>query len=196
MAKTKPYETSYVYTSDSDFKTQCPACFTDDTSRVGDVFIDGVKQPLHKCNSCNATYTKPHGDGGLQELADIIQAKYKAEDVSIVAADGTGVTFNGSGNLTVSNVTDAMNELDTNLDWESKDKLDQIIRNTDSLQQVAQNTTNLMNLSSDISFLTSSIETLMSKLENLAVKNSELAERLATDPLINIREKINKFNLE
>lgn len=155
-----------AYITDSDLKTQCPSCYQDNTVRVGNINAKGGVNL--PVYKCNGCNTAylKPAEGGLQVLVDAVAAEYDGE-ASFSALDTT--TSDGTG---MTHVSGGM----IDLDYDSKSKLDMIANNVSNLENT--------------------VRMLTDELRTIAHTNADLIEKLATDPLIETKKRVNKFNLE
>lgn len=155
--------------SNGDEKGICPHCGSNNISIIGQWnHNSSVKTDLHKCNTCNAIGTFP--GGSIRELME------KAEGAA-------GFTSNNEQNSQSNAQQNTSNTGPINFAYHEKQALDSIQSNTSST------TSAIYTLQSDIRILTETIK-------QLAQQNIQLMEKLATDPLVNIRKTVSEFSLK
>lgn len=154
-----PVNGGYIH---MDEQGQCQACFTNDTEIVGFVHLDGVaKRSVLKCNACSqVTVDDPPG---VKNIIDQVKSATGAEHVTFEA---NVKSENLSGNTIQ----------DLELDYDSKNKLDQMNSHLMSLQ-------------------TAMID-LVDQIRSIAEQNHQLQEELVKDPMKHVRKMISEFNLE
>lgn len=165
------------YLSQGDLATRCPGCSGNSTENIGVLTIDGSPRDVHKCKNCNKIYSRE--DGGIASLVDEAKEVFKTENVGFTANSGTVVnTTNGSS---------------YNYDAQMRSDVQQIRQ---SLDNIKNNSSNWSSLQYKFDDMANAIRALANTVESMANKNVELMNRLATDPLVNIRKRVSDFNLE
>lgn len=154
-----------IYYSHGDLTSRCPGCFKENTSKLGVLTIDGTPRDVNKCDNCNRLFSAM--DGGIRSLAEEAKIKYGTENI------GFTITSNGTSTITSNgyNLPNNINIASTPNDY----KFDQM-------------NSNLININA-------TINTLLFTIQNIMQQNQDLINKLAADPLINIRKNVSDFNL-
>lgn len=158
---------------------RCPACFTSNIKRIGDLNINGTPHPISQCNSCNRMYSG--SDGGIAGLVDEARINFGTPNVSFTGSTSSDSDLNQvnysanyndghSGNYHSSQINTNINSFPpVALDYIALGKLDTINNN---------------------------ISSLLSTIEIIIQQNKELMTKLQNDPLISIKKAVSEFNLK
>lgn len=161
-------EISGVYIHDGE-QVPCPSCMSYDTKQIGELVYDGVhRKGTRRCNYCSNVFTA--NSPGVQSLIDQAKVNTQADSVTFVGVQ----VSNGT------NVSDAIQSIDANVDTY---QMEEAIRNLDNTMQ------------NEISMLRSEISNLLYTIKEIAEQNAELQKKVS-DPLNGIRNLVNNFNLE
>jgi hypothetical protein len=169
-----------VSISASDLKNNpnCTNCYGSSTTHVGEVNVAGHIHDLYNCDSCRTVFTRQQG--GLRNLVDKVAeaAGVSTGEVSVVIGDGTSQQLITDG--TSSYATTA------NIDLSGQT----INMQNYSLEQEARNQTQ------EIRNLKYEVTNLLQVMREIVDQNHRLQEKLATDPLVGLRDRINRFEIK
>lgn len=164
-----------VSASDINRDPNCSNCNSSTVKYIGEVNVAGHNHGLYHCQSCYSAFTRQQGGlrGLVEKVADA--AGVSTSEVSILTADP------GSLTTTVSDAYSTSSHLDL-----SGQTLNMQNYN---LEQEARNQTQ------EIRNLKYAVNDLVGAIKEVVQQNHRLQEQLATDPLLGLRDKINKFEI-
>lgn len=165
----------------------CPHCQGQDVHSVGQVWLDGNPRDIDKCNNCGASFSQD--TKGVQHFIEQAESATSSSHVTVTLTSGTttsGIHTSGTSGSTSNIITDStstVGTLETTLDYDSKNKLDQM-------------NSNINNMTSQIHNLNMNIQELVSQIMDLTVQNQKLQEKVFNDPLKGLKNNVFDFNLE
>lgn len=172
--------TKITYTH-GDENPMCPHCASTDSTIMGNVSTNGFEQNLRKCNQCNALYTKI--EGGFYGVMKEAAATGAVTGLTLTSSVSNGSNWIGGAGGTSGNSASTYIDINPN----NKLKIDEY-----SMKQALDQSA----INANIQSLKYTLENLITEVREIVRQNNSLQEKLATDPLINMREKINDFNLK
>lgn len=162
-------ESSEAWSHGTDAVQPCPSCYSNNQTRMGQIVVDGSPRPAYKCNGCNKMYSDLPAP--VKVLADVA-INHGASSVGFIAEPSSNA--------------DAVNLGYVNDSYNNPLEVQGISNVQQELQQIkhaAQSTAN-------------AIQGLIYEIQRLATQNTELMNKMATDPLIHLRKTISEFDLK
>lgn len=177
MSQTLGQNQSHYY-SQGDQLGRCPQCYGNSISSMGTLSVNGTSHDVQNCTNCNRLFTG--ANGGIQSLINEAQQQYNTQNVGFITQNqlfqnqlGGYQTAGGMGYQGQPQYTPSDNSY----------KFDQM-------------NSSLSSMISYLSILQNQMSQLTAEILRIANQNQELMNKLATDPLINIRKRVSDFNLE
>lgn len=160
----------------------CPSCHNKHAiSHTGEVNVAGHIHDLYSCGSCNSIFTRQQG--GLRQFIDKVAnaAGVSTGEISLSITDGTGTTtVNNPGNWASNNAV---------VDWSGLSSQNLNMNNYTLENEARQQTQELRNLKHELLNMTQ-------LMREIIEQNARLQAKMATDPLVGMRDKINQFEIK
>lgn len=151
----------------SDLNPHCSNCRSTNTKLVGVVTVGEKTQDAYHCSACSRLFTKIQG--GVRQFVETI-----AEETGVSMSQVSFTSIEAAVQTT--NKTFPVPDLSYN--------------NNATLENEARNQT------SELRELKSTMTNILHELRRVVEQNHQLQEKMASDPLLGLRDKINKFEIK